>query len=117
MLRTDAEFADDTRAQILDQNVSIAHKGLELLDVGGIFHVESHRALVAVGDMEHDGGSSMNGGPQLRASSPPSGFSILITSAPMSAMIAPASGPASACPISMTLIPASGPCIALHPHD
>src|SRR5436305_11291248 len=56
---------------------------------------------------------SMNGGPHPRASSPPSGFSILITSAPMSPRIMPAIGPATACPISITLMPASGPFIAL----
>src|SRR3982074_2897611 len=55
---------------------------------------------------------SMNGGPHPRASSPPSGFSILITSAPMSPRIMPAIGPATACPISITLMPASGPFIA-----
>src|ERR1044072_1365777 len=55
---------------------------------------------------------SMNGGPHPRASSPPSGFSILITSAPISPKIMPAIGPATACPISMTLMPASGPFIA-----
>src|SRR3954471_4540380 len=44
----------------------------------------------------------------MRASSPPSGFSILITSAPMSAMITPASGPASAWPTSITRTPSSG---------
>ena len=44
----------------------------------------------------------------MRASSPPSGFSILITSAPMSAMITPASGPASAWPTSMTRTPSNG---------
>src|SRR4051812_31982427 len=58
---------------------------------------------------------SMNGGPQPRASSPPSGFSILITSAPMSPRIMPAIGPATACPISITLTPASGPFIAFSP--
>src|ERR1700730_16537000 len=52
---------------------------------------------------------SMKGGPQPRASSPPSGFSILITSAPMSPRIMPAIGPATAWPISITLMPASGP--------
>src|SRR3978361_884056 len=56
---------------------------------------------------------SMKGGPQARASSPPSCFSILITSAPMSPRIMPAIGPATACPISITLMPASGPFIAL----
>src|SRR3954469_22512127 len=55
---------------------------------------------------------SMNGGPHARASSPPSCFSILITSAPMSPRIMPAIGPATACPISITLMPASGPVIA-----
>src|SRR4051812_7855888 len=55
---------------------------------------------------------SMNGGPHPRASSPPSGFSILITSAPMSPRIMPAIGPATACPISITLMPASSPSIA-----
>src|SRR5882757_5499710 len=55
---------------------------------------------------------SMNGGPHPRASSPPSGFSILITSAPMSPRIMPAIGPATACPISITLMPASGPSIS-----
>ena len=44
----------------------------------------------------------------MRASSPPSGFSILITSAPMSASKTPASGPASAWPTSMTRTPSSG---------
>src|SRR4051812_22509898 len=44
----------------------------------------------------------------MRASSPPSGFSILITSAPMSAMSTPASGPANAWPTSMTLTPSKG---------
>ena len=44
----------------------------------------------------------------MRASSPPSGFSILITSAPMSASSTPASGPASAWPTSMTRIPSRG---------
>src|SRR5476651_1681949 len=44
----------------------------------------------------------------MRASSPPSGFSILITSAPMSASNTPASGPARAWPTSMTRIPSSG---------
>src|SRR5882762_8758217 len=52
---------------------------------------------------------SMKGGPHPRASSPPSGFSILITSAPMSPRIMPAIGPATAWPISITLMPASGP--------
>src|SRR4051794_24568863 len=55
---------------------------------------------------------SMNGGPHARASSPPSCFSILITSAPMSPRIMPAIGPATACPISITLMPASGPFMA-----
>src|SRR5277367_1795791 len=44
----------------------------------------------------------------MRASSPPSGFSILITSAPMSASSTPASGPARAWPTSMTRTPSSG---------
>ena len=59
----------------------------------------------------------MNGGPHPRASSPPSGFSILITSAPMSPRIMPAIGPATACPISITLMPASGPFMAFSPSD
>src|SRR3954453_19711432 len=57
----------------------------------------------------------MNGGPHARASSAPSWFSILITSAPMSPRIMPAIGPATACPISITLMPASGPVIAFLP--
>src|SRR5580704_4631459 len=44
----------------------------------------------------------------MRASSPPSGFSILITSAPMSASNTPARGPARAWPTSMTRTPSSG---------
>src|SRR3954471_12216940 len=58
---------------------------------------------------------SMNGGPHARASSPPSCFSILITSAPMSPRIMPAIGPATACAISITLMPASGPVMAWSP--
>src|SRR3954454_11599935 len=57
----------------------------------------------------------MNGGPHARASSPPSCFSILITSAPMSPRIMPAIGPATACPISITLMPASGSFMAILP--
>src|SRR4029077_5789774 len=44
----------------------------------------------------------------MRASSPPSGFSILMTSAPMSASNTPARGPARAWPTSMTRTPSSG---------
>src|ERR1700704_5050963 len=44
----------------------------------------------------------------MRASSPPSGFSILITSAPMSASSTPARGPARAWPTSITRTPSSG---------
>src|SRR3954447_16663511 len=60
---------------------------------------------------------SMNGGPHARASSPPSCFSILITSAPMSPRIMPAIGPATACAISITFIPASGPVMACSPES
>ena len=48
-----------------------------------------------------------NGGPQLRASSPPCGFSIFTTSAPRSARICPANGPATLVPISTTTSPLS----------
>jgi len=50
---------------------------------------------------------SRNGGPHLRASSPP-GFSILITSAPRSPSTSPAQGAATLCPSSTTTIPCSG---------
>ena len=49
----------------------------------------------------------------MRASSPPSGFSILITSAPMSAISTPASGPARAWPTSITRTPSSGKVTAI----
>ena len=51
-------------------------------------------------------------GPMRRASSPPSGFSTLITSAPRSAKIAPAKGPASTWPSSTTRTPDNTPVIA-----
>src|SRR5438445_9679547 len=49
-----------------------------------------------------------NGGPQPRASSPPSGRSTLTTSAPSRASVSPANGPARFCASSRTLMPASG---------
>ena len=52
-------------------------------------------------------------GPIRRASSPPSGFSTLITSAPRSAKIAPAKGPASTWPSSTTRTPDNTPVIAI----
>src|SRR5438105_9472375 len=51
---------------------------------------------------------SRNGGPQPRASSPPSGRSTFTTSAPSRTRVSPAKGPARFCAISTTLIPASG---------
>src|SRR2546423_2350626 len=51
----------------------------------------------------------MNGGPQPRVSSPAPVRSILITSAPRSARICPAHGPARMRASSRTRIPASGP--------
>ena len=50
-----------------------------------------------------------NGGPQPRLSSPPSGFSTLMTRAPRSPSIIAACGPASARDRSTTTIPSSGP--------
>ena len=52
-------------------------------------------------------------GPIRRASSPPSGFSTLMTSAPRSAKIAPAKGPASTWPSSTTRTPDNTPIIAI----
>ena len=52
-------------------------------------------------------------GGQLRMPSPPSGRSILITSAPRSASSDPANGPAAIWPSSMTRTPASGPWLEL----
>gem|GEM_PF-4110216 len=46
-------------------------------------------------------------GGQLRSVSPPSGFSTLITSAPMSANNMPQKGPAATLQISSTVMPAS----------
>ena len=51
---------------------------------------------------------SMNGGPYRRVSSPPLGFSILITSAPISASSIVQNGPANIWLKSTTRIPASG---------
>ena len=48
--------------------------------------------------------------PNMRAGSP-SGGSILMTSAPQSASIPPAAGPATQTPSSTTLMPSSGPAI------
>ena len=53
--------------------------------------------------------SSMNGGPQPRVSSPAPGRSTLITSAPRSASVWPAQGPARMRASSSTRTPASGP--------
>src|SRR5262245_10835117 len=50
----------------------------------------------------------MKGGPQPLVSSPPAGFSTLMTSAPRSARICPAQGPASTRASSMTRIPLRG---------
>src|SRR2546425_11648936 len=49
-----------------------------------------------------------NGGPQPRASSPPSGRSTFTTSAPRRASVSPANGPARFCASSRTLMPDSG---------
>src|SRR5690349_20202717 len=51
---------------------------------------------------------SMDGGPQARVSSPPSGFSILITSAPRSDSIMVQNGPAKSWVRSITRRPSSG---------
>src|SRR5688572_33491379 len=53
------------------------------------------------------------GPPKPRVSSPPGSFSTLITSAPKSASIIPAVGPAMICASSSTRMPASGPAPAL----
>src|SRR5207249_1359880 len=64
--------------------------------------------LLALAAWKTDERSARNGGPQPRASSPPSGRSTFTTSAPSRARISPANGPARFCAISTTLIPASG---------
>ena len=58
-----------------------------------------------------------NGGPERRTSSPPSGFSILMTSAPMSPKSMEQNGPAMICVTSMTRTPVSGCTAGLSPHN
>src|SRR5438093_2649491 len=53
------------------------------------------------------------GGPHPRASSPPTGRSTLMTSAPKSARIPPANGPARLSPTSTTLTPDKGMCSSM----
>ena len=52
-----------------------------------------------------------------RVSSPPGSFSTLMTSAPMSASIRPATGPAMMCASSTTRSPASGPGTSYRPSN
>src|SRR4029450_13796041 len=66
----------------------------------------AHRKYV---DSRSPCAGSTNGGPQPRVSSPPCGFSTLMTFAPRSPSIIAACGPARARVRSMTLRPARGP--------
>ena len=94
------------------RNDAFAFRGLE---------VQHDRLLVPVARKEVGGlaalGVSTNGGPQPRVSSPPSGFSTLMTRAPRSPSIMAACGPARARERSTTSLPASGPLVLLVRQD
>ena len=125
LVHAEPEPVEDTGAEVLDQHVGLPHQpGEQRLALVGL-EVGGDRLLVAVAGEEvrrldvplvarpGDPAASLDEGGEPRVSSPPCGFSTLMTRAPRSPSIIAACGPARARVRSTTTMPSSAPAAEL----